>query len=166
MNSTQRKFLVERIQQKVKARIEDLRNTQLRCPSASNFIFKAILNGELKLQESDVILSALREKALKAKEGENWLSEERMGMNRERTVLLKIQELVILPKDFNDEMARVIAHNAKIKEEIALLEVQLDTIEVRVQLASDKTLQNLINEVDDMGNLSLMDTKLKLLSNG
>ena len=140
MNSTQRKFLVERIQQKVKARIEDLRNTQLRYPSASNFIFKAILNGELKLQESDVILSALKEKALKAKEGENWLSEERMGMNRERTVLLKIQELVILPKDFNDEMARVIAHNAKIKEEIALLEVQLDTIEVRVQLASDKTL--------------------------
>jgi len=34
---------------------------------------------------------------------------------------------------------------------------------MRVQLASDKTLQKLINEVDDMGDLSLMDTKLKML---
>ena len=61
-------------------------------------------------------------------------------------------------------MERVKKHNESIVTEIDLLKVQLDTIEVRVQLASDKTLQNLVNEVDDMGSLSLIDTKLKLLS--
>ena len=55
-------------------------------------------------------------------------------------------------------------HNDKIQSEINTLQLQLDAIELRIQLASDKTLQKMINEVDDMGELSLIDTKLKLLN--
>lgn len=163
MNTSQRKFLIERIQTKTKERIEELRKSQLEYPSASNFIFKAILNDKLELQSSENILEALKQKALKSKEGTNWLSEERMGFNRERTVLLKISELIVLPEDYKKEVERVESFNQKVVAEINLLKVQLDTIEMRVQLASDKTLQRLINEVDDMGDLSLMDTKLKLI---
>lgn len=36
----------------------------------------------------------------------------------------------------------------------------------RIQLASDKTLEKMISEVDDMGDVSLMDTKLKSLISG
>ncbi len=164
MNTAQRKFLIERIQGKVKEKIESLRNTQLAHPSASNYIFKAILNNELELQSNATILYALKQKALAAKEGQNWLSEERMGMNRENSILLKIKDLIVLPKDYHEELERVKNHNSEISKEIDLLKIQLDTIEVRVQLASDKTLQNLINEVDDMGDLSLIDTKIKLIS--
>lgn len=164
MNTAQRKFLIERIQQKVKERIEELKKTRLEYPSASNFIFKAILNDKLELQPKEVTLEALKKKALNAKEGENWMSNMRMGFEKEREIHLLIQELIVLPEDYKEELERVVKHNKTIEQEIALLKTQLDTIEVRVQLASDKTLQNLINEVDDMGDLSLMDTKLKLLS--
>lgn len=163
MNQVQRKFLIERIQTKVKEKIEVLNKSMSEYPSASNFIFKAILNGELRLQEQEVILAALKAKALGAKEGANWLSNERMGANKESTVILQIKELLVLPEDYNDELQRVRLHNKNIQEEIAQLRVQLETIEVRIQLASDKTLQNLISEVDDMGNLSLIDAKIKLL---
>lgn len=163
MNSTQRKFLVERIQQKVKDKIEELKKERILFPSASNFIFKSILNGELKLQSDEVTLDALRKKALNSKAGENWLSNDRIGYDMERTIKMDLSDLIVLPEDYREEVERIKTFNNDIEEKIKLLKLQLDTIEVRVQLASDKTLQNLINEVDDMGNLSLMDTKLKML---
>jgi hypothetical protein len=164
MNTAQRKFLIERIQQKVKDKIEELKKTLLEHPSASNYIFKAVLNNKLELQPKEVILDAIKGKALKAKEGYNWLSDESMGWNKEREIRLLLEKLIVLPDDYKEELEKVRTHNKIINEEISQLKLQLDTIEVRVQLASDKTLQNLVNEVDDMGSLSLIDTKLKLLN--
>lgn len=163
MNAQQRKFLIERIQQKVKDKIKALQDSYLEYPSASNFIFKAILNNELKLQPEDVILNTLKQKALNAKDGQNWLSEERMGANKETSVRIPLAGFIVLPEDYYKEYTRVESHNRKIKEDISVLKIQLDTIEVRIQLASDKRLEKLINEVDDMGDLSLIDTNLKLL---
>lgn len=162
MNTAQRKFLIERIQKKVKDRIEELNKSMLKYPSASNYIFKAVLCDKLEIQPKEVILNSIKKKALDAKEGENWLSERAMGYEKEREIKLRLQDLIVLPDDYNKEVERVKKHNESILEEKRLLQVQLDTIEVRVQLASDKTLQNLVNEVDDMGSLSLIDTKLKL----
>lgn len=164
MNTAQRKFLIERIQQKTKDKIEVLKKNKLAFPSASNYIFKAVLNGELELQPSEITLEAIKKKALNAKEGENWLSEMRMGFEKEREIKLEIEQLVVLPKDYKEEVNRVRNHNESINKEIDLLKIQLETIEVRVQLASEKTLKSLINEVDDMGDLSLIDTKIKLLN--
>lgn len=163
MNTAQRKFLIERIQKKATDKISSLRDSKLKYPSASNFIFKAILNGELELQPKEVTLEALKQKALNAKEGCNWLSEDTMGFEKETTIKIGIKNLVVLPNDYYNESKRVSDFNKKIDAEIAELIIQKETIEVRIQLASDKTLQNLINEVDDMGNISLVDTKLKLL---
>lgn len=163
MNTSQRKFLIERIQQKAKEKIETLKNSKIALPSIDNYMFKAILTDTLELQPSEVILSALKAKATRAKAGENWLSEDRMGVYKSTTIRIDIEELLKLPKDYKEELVRVKEHNINISKEIELLKIQLDTIEMRVQLASDKTLQKLINEVDDMGSLSLIDTKLKLI---
>ena len=164
MNTAQRKFLIERIQQKVKDKIEQLKSSLKEYPSASNYIFKSIMNDQLELQPKEVILNALKQKALKSKEGENWLSNERMGFNKERTIRMLIEELIVIPEDYKKELELVRSYNKGIRDEIDLLKVQLDTIEVRIQLASAKTLEKLVNEVDDMGSISLIDTKLKLLN--
>jgi len=164
MNTAQRKFLIERIQQKTKDKIEILKKSMMNYPSIDNYVFKAVMTDSLELQDSNTIMSALKKKAERAKAGENWLSEDRMGAYKSSTIRIDIEELLKLPQDYNDELTKVRNHNSEIGKEIDLLKLQLDTIEVRVQLASDKTLQNLVNEVDDMGSLSLIDTKLKLLS--
>lgn len=164
MNSTQRKFLVDKIQEKVTARIKELQDQKQSFPSASNYLFKAIMNNELKLQSEEVILEAIKQKALQAKEGENWLSEDRMGWEKENTVRIFTKSLFVLPEDYYTEYKRVKAFNENIDAEIKELKIHKDSIEIRIQLASDKSLQNLINEVDDMGDVSLVSTKLKLLN--
>lgn len=164
MNAQQRKYLIERITEKTKARIKMLEETKERYPSAPNYLFKAILNGTLKLKPQEHTLEALKNRALKAKEGYNWLSDQSQGWERESVVKLKISDIIEIPDDYAAEVERVSNHNSSIEKEISELRLQLDTIEMRVQLASDKVLQRLINEVDDMGELSLIDTKIKLLS--
>lgn len=54
----------------------------------------------------------------------------------------------------------------EVDDQIKQLRIQLETLEVRIMVASDKVLQKLINEVDDMGDISLIDTQIKLLDTG
>lgn len=164
MNAQQRKYLIERITEKTRAKIKILEEGKEKYPSAPNYLFKAILNGTLELQPPEVILEALKQRALNSKEGYNWLSDQSHGWERESVVKLKIKDIIITPEDYTKELERVREHNEKIHNDIVQLQQQLDTIEMRVQLASDKTLQRLINEVDDMGELSLIDTKIKSLT--
>lgn len=164
MNAQQRKFLIDRVTEKTQKKIKELKDKEIRFPSASNYIFKAALNGELKLKPDAHTLAAIHKKALNAKEGENWLSG-KSGYNwdREDEIKLKLEDLLELPDDFKTAGDNASEHNKKIRAQIKELETQLETLEVRIQLASNKTLANLIKEVDDMGDLSLMDNKLKLL---
>ena len=164
MNQSQRIFLIGKITEKINLKIKSLQDQLLVWPSASNYIFKAVMNGTLQLQSQQHIMEAIRKKALAAKEGESWLSGKRMGYDKERVIEIDIPDLIIIPADLEDEKSRVVLHNKQINDQIRDLRIQMETLEIRIQLASDKTLQTMINEVDDMGNLSLIDTKLKLLT--
>ena len=164
MNQTQRKYLIEKITSVTKTKIAELNNQKMAYPSASNYFFKAIMNDTLELQPKEHIIKSLKKKALQSKEGSNWLSDERMSWDKERKVTLMIGELLVFPQDYYDEKEKVEKFNANIVQQIEELKMKLDGIEMRVQLASDKTLQNLINEVDDMGDLRLVDTQLKRLN--
>ena len=165
MNQTQRKFLIERIQKTVRESIKVLEGTKMKYPSASNYIFRAILNNNLKLQPKEVISKALKDKALKAKEGKNWLeSSSNSWMDyKENNVSLPIRDLIVVPDDYDKEYNKVKTYNEGINKKIELLRIQLDSIEVRVQLASDSKLKKLINDVDDMGDVRLVDANLKLI---
>lgn len=164
MNQTQRKFLIERIQTKTKEKIDALKAQKMDYPSKSNFLFQAIMAGKLELMPQDHIKEAIKKKALAAREGENWLSDDRMGWEKETTIRLTIEDVMVLPEELIKRRKEVSDHNKTINAQIDALKVQLETIEVRVQLASDKTLKSLINEVDDMGDLKLIDTTVKRLN--
>ena len=67
MNNTQRKFLVEKIQEKTKLKIEELRKQKIDYPNASNYFFKAALTDTLEIQPIEHIKSVLKEKAKSSK---------------------------------------------------------------------------------------------------
>lgn len=164
MNNTQRKFLVEKIQEKTKQKIDELGKEKISYPNASNYFFKAALTDTLELRSPEHIKSVLKEKAKTSKHDANWLSGERMGWEREKVVKLNIEDLLVEPQDYVDELNRVREHNGAIDARIKELKIYLDTIEMRIHLASDKTLQSLINDIDDLGDVRLIDSNLKLLN--
>ena len=153
-----------RLLKETKVKIEALKNSLMEHPSFSNYAFKAILNGTLEIQSKEKILEAIKRKALASKEGTNWLSEDRMGWEKETTIKFNREDIIIAPSDYEKEIKKVKEYNSIIQESIRTLKEQLNTIELRIQLSSDNALKTLINEVSDMGDISLIDTKIKLLN--
>ena len=168
MNTVQRKFLIDKLTQKSDIKLRELRDEKQGYPSASNYIFKAVLNDTIEIADKKTIIKALKERAMKAKEGENWLEPKSDFRNwseeKERDMQLSIRDLIIVPKDYQKEREKVEKHNEKINKKIEVLKIQIESLILRIQLASDKNLQKMVNEVDDMGDLSLIDTKIKLLN--
>lgn len=164
MNQSQRSFLIKKIQENVDNRIRLMRASKPEHPDMANYIFHAVMSNTLKIQSQEHILEAIKKKALKAKPGHNWLGDNRSWGDLEHVVKLSFSDVFILPDDYNDLLKNYHDKVAKIDEEITDLRIASESLITRIQLASDKTLQTMINEIDDMGNISLMDTKLRLIS--
>lgn len=164
MNQAQRTFLINKIKEQVKLKIESLRNSKPEAPNLSNYLFHAVMTNTLKLQSEEHIMDVVKKKALNAKSGENWLSNKGMGWGKENSISIKPSDLFIIPDAFTELDNKYREECSKINEEICILSLQADGLITRIQLASDKTLQRMINEVDDMGDISLIETKLKLIN--
>jgi hypothetical protein len=164
MNQAQRNFLVTKLKESTESQIRALNDSKVEFPSLSNYLFHAILKGELELKPQDEIKESLKQKALKAKEGVNWLSEDRMGFEKETTIKLKINDLIVVPENYKKLKQQAQEHNINITKQINEIKAKMLSLETRIQIASDKVLQQIISDVDDMGNISLIDTNIKLLS--
>jgi hypothetical protein len=164
MNQAQRNFLVTKLKESTDSQIRELNKNKMEYPSLSNYLFHAILKGELELKPQDEIKEALKQKAFKAKEGVNWLSEDRMGFEKETTIKLNINDLIIVPENYKKLQQQAREHNSNITKQIEELKNKMLNLETRIQIASDKVLQQIISDVDNMGDISLIDTNIKLLS--
>lgn len=161
MNQSQRNFLIKKIEDTVKAKIDSLESSKRKAPSINNYLLHAVMSGNFEIKSTEEIKAVLLQKALQASGNEDWLGNH-WGMANKSLVAFKADEIFVLPSEFKKLQDDTIEYNKKIYSEIHQLKVQSDSLITRIQLASDKTLQKMINEVDDMGDISLFDTKLKL----
>lgn len=165
MNQTQRNFLIKKIEDAVKIRINALESDKEDAPSLNNYLLHDVMAGTFKIRSNEEIKEMIKQKALNSKAGkENWMSNTDGMYSSDRRLCFNPMEFFIIPEEFKNRFNSYTARLNKKREEAHKLRLQADGLITRIQLASDKTLQKMINEVDDMGDLSLMDTKLKLLN--
>jgi hypothetical protein len=163
MNQTQRSFLIKKIEETANLSIKVLENSKPKFPSLDNWLLHKVLSNDFEIKSLDEIRDAIKKKALSARQGNNkWLG----GHWGEAgtPVVFNVNDIFVLPKEYRDEVDECRKQEVEINEQIMILYVQKDTLITRIQLASDKILQSMISEVDDMGNISLIDTKMKQLS--
>ncbi len=165
MNNTQRQFLIKKIEEGVKNTIKALEDCKPIPPSLSNYILHAVMSGKFEIISNDKIKGLIKAMALQSKERDDWMGNS-WGTTRKDKITFDVKEFFVLPPEYSDLYKEYREKTNSLNEQISTIRIQSDTLITRIQLASDKTLQAMINEVDDMGNISLMDTKLKLLTNG
>ncbi len=166
MNQAQRNFLIKKIEDQVKITCDALKEQKPEQPNLNNWLLHAVLSDNFELQSIESIKETLRQKALNATRDVNWLTGEResgWGGNG-RGVGFKVSEIFILSDDYKQKRDSFLAASNGIDEKIKTVRMQAETLITRIQLASDKTLDKMINEVDDMGDISLMDTKIRYLN--
>jgi predicted transport protein len=166
MNSTQRKFLVDKVTERTKAKIEALRGSIPESLSLNVYMLHRVMSNDFEIKSQEELKRMVLEKALKAGQNkqyrEDWLGNA-WGVANKGNVAFTLDEFFVIPKEYLDMRQEREEARIKVEEQIRLLQIQLETLEVRIMVASDKTLQKLINEVDDMGDISLIDTRIKLL---
>jgi len=165
MNQAQRNFLIKKIEETIKARVKALEDSKPEYPSLNNYLLHAVMSGNFELQPNEEIKKILLQKALNAKGNEDWLGNH-WGMANKSLVAFKADEIFVIPEEYRERARICREKQSELQEQISTLRIQSETLITRIQLASDKTLQKMINEVDDMGDISLIDTKLKYLGNG
>lgn len=166
MNSTQRKFLVDKVTERTKAKIQALRDSIPESLSLNVYMLHRVMSNDFEIKSQEELKKLVLEKALKAGQNkqyrEDWLGNA-WGVANKGNVAFTLDEFFVIPKEYLDMRQAREEAKRKVEEQIRLLQIQLETLEVRIMVASDKTLQKLINEVDDMGDISLIDTRIKLL---
>jgi len=167
MNTVQRKFIIDKLTEKTKLRIDILKKSIPEPLSLNVNMLHQVMSNDFEIRTTEELKKIILEKALKAGSdkniredwlGNSWNTGQRTGVH------FTFDEFFIIPEKYiqlrNERQVIVDSVNQEIRD----LQIQLETLEVRIMVASDKTLQTLINEVDDMGSISMIDTKLKLLS--
>lgn len=165
MNQAQRNYLIKKIQDTADAKRKQLEASIPKMPNLSNYLLHAVLSGTIEIQTTERLHEIIKQKALKAGDGDNWLSDSRRWDSTSSLVSFKLIEFFIIPEEYSALYNEYKDAHDSIRSQIHSLNIQVDTLITRIQLASDKVLQTMINEIDDMGNLSLYDTKLKSIGN-
>ena len=164
MNQTQRNFLIKKVSETADSKIKALKETLPKLPSLNNWLLHAVLSGEFNIKSIPELKETIRQYALNANDREDWLGNSWNTVTK-TDVHFKAENFFIIPDEYTIKKERYESEEKIIQDKIYQLKIQKDTLITRIQLASDKLLQKMINEVDDMGDISLIDTKLKMLNN-
>lgn len=168
MNQAQRTFLIKKIEETTKSHIAALEHEKPNYPNLEKYLLNAIMSEKFELQSTEHLRQAIINKVLNMKESDKLLGDSRnmsWGENH-KVITIKVEDVFVIPAAFQELKDAYKAKHSEVSEKVRQIQVQADTLITRIQLASDKTLDKMINEVDDMGDISLMDTKIKLLGNG
>ena len=167
MNSTQRKYLVDKITERIKAKIKALEGNKPEAISLNVYMLHRVMSNDFEIKSKEELKKVILEKALKAGQNksyrEDWLGNA-WGNASKGNVSFDLKEFFIIPQEYLDMIEKRQLEINKINAEISDLVIQLETMEVRIMLASDKALQNIVNDVDDLGDIRLIDSKIKLIN--
>lgn len=164
MNQTQRKYLMDTLKMSVDSTVKALRNNMPEKPWVQNHLLLACMSGTLKLKPENEILEVFKKRALNSTIRNNWLNDD--WTRGTANVSIAIDDLFVLPDEY---VKQVDEYNRKAKEiddTISELLARSQGLMTRIQLASNSTLERMIAEVDNMGDISLVDCTLKTLMAG
>jgi hypothetical protein len=169
MNQKQRDFLIDKIKDTASNKCRDLKARMPKQPDIASYILTEIMSGRINIIEYEEIKKLIMKKITDAvKKDEDWTFKKNSYRyneddDRKTQIGLRLDDLFILPDNYEADWKEYRKTKEEIEKEINLITAQEETLIVRITLASNSTLESMIKEIDDMGNLSLMDTKLKAL---
>lgn len=169
MNDKQRDYLMKKINNTFNQQVQDLNKKRPVKPSLNNYLIAAFLDGSIQFNDIDKLKQKMRKSVIKMGKGVNLVetsSNSSMWQNKEETAYVKVlaEDIFILPQSYLDELKVYQKEDQKITDQIAQLSAQLNTIEIKITLGSNGALDKLIGEADNLGEISLINSKLLLLN--
>ena len=169
MNQDQRKFLIEQVENTCKNQIEELEKQIPDKPSLNNYLIAAFLDNSIKFADIEQLKIKMRNAVLKYGSSEclvctenerSWRYNKRNRDDDKQVVQVDPEDLFIIPQNYKDSLAEYEAKKQSLEKEIEKLENIKKTIILKLQIGSAATLDKLVMQVDNMGDLSMVNTQL------
>lgn len=165
MNQQQRKFLIDKITTSIKVTAEALSDRNLKPPSLSNYLLHAVMSGSFEIKSNEEIKEMIVALARNSVAGDSWMEGKSSSWgNEEGKIIFDPSKFFILPPEYVKLRTEYETDKTRLAKELAEYKLRAEALIVRLNLASDKTLEKMISEVDNMGDIKIIDTKLKALT--
>ena len=162
MNQHQRKYLTDRIDQVWRSQKDAIEEHRTDKPSLNNHVVAAFMDGSIRMKKLGDIGAYLRERVLS---GDNEVIDNGYSRHRDKEVdmvKLPFDQLFETPPTYIEALAKWQKHDDELEAKLATLTAQRDTINMKVNIGSDKALASLIAEADNLTDLTLVNNKLLL----
>lgn len=167
MNQDQRKFLLARVEQTYRTENEKLREKMPKEPSLNNYMVAAILEGSLKMKSIDSIREHIRDKVIRLGNKETLIHETHSRYHSDddkeyHSIDLQADAVFEFPEAYLQAMLKYNADKKSVEDQIEKLSAQKETLLLKIQIGSNVVLDRLIDSVDNMVDITLMNSKLML----
>lgn len=166
MNQPQREFLIKHIERHHKKAIDDLNKTRPRKPSLNNYLIAAVLAGSFKLQSEESIRDFIRALVLSLGPDGALVKGPRRHYDDDddvaNTLTLPAEQLFTLPAEYLSALESYNEAERAWQSQIDQTNEIKDTLILKIQIGSAKVLEKLVEQVDNLADLQLVNTRLLL----
>lgn len=167
MNDKQREYLIKNVRETFEVERKLIEAKRVKKPSLNNYLIAAFLDNSIEFADIEKLKAKMREdvikmpsdaKLIEVKSKNGWSNDEVEGDQ----VKIRVDLIFKIPEAYKKEYDLWEKSNSKIDKDLRDLAAQLKTIEIKINLGSSKQLDSLIDEADNLGQLSLIKSKLML----
>jgi len=169
MNQDQRKFLITQVENTCQKQIGELKEQIPDKPSLNNYLIASFLDNTIQFSDIEALKFKMRKAVLKMGHNDILVKEEteywghRNRDDKEQPIVqVHAEDLFVLPENYKTALAEYEQKKKAIKKQIEALEYTEKTIVMKLQIGSSATLEKLVMQVDNMGDLNLMNSQLLL----
>lgn len=170
MNQQQRDYLIkqaDRTYQKQRKALEEQEPTR---PNLNNYLVAAVLDGSFQLQPVEAVRETIRVKVLELGPSDALIHNEddyygrRKKPKSDDAITLPADKLFVIPTNYLEAFAKYEAASAEWAREKEQLEEIMETVKLKLQIGSSKSLEKLIEQADNLADLNIVNTNLLLTS--
>lgn len=172
MNQDQRKYLINEVDSTLRKQVEELEKQKPVHPSLNNYLISAFMDNTIEFADLSPLKEKIKERVLKMgredvlieeDSEDNWYSGRRRRSEDKNTyVKLLADEIFVIPESYKKHLKeyqdKVDELNGKIKQ----IQAQAKTITMKIQIGSPAALNKLVTEVDNLADLSIMNSQFLL----
>lgn len=168
MNDKQREYLMKTVKSTFDGEVKSLEQSKRKKPSLNNYLIAAFLDNSIEFADIENLKSKMREAVIKMPSEAKLLETDNKSWNEDAketgNVKIPVQLIFKIPEAYVEELRLWQDEEDNANQKIQQLKSQLKTIEVKIQLGSNQQLDKLIQEADNLGEISLINSRLMLTS--
>lgn len=172
MNQQQRDYLIKQADRTYTKQRDALREQEPTRPSLNNYLVAAVLDGSFQLQPVESVKEIIKQKvlalgpsdALIHDEDDGYSYSRRKHRSTEDAITLPAESLFVVPTAYLEALAKYEAAKEAWEREMSQLEEIMETVKLKLQIGSAKSLEKLVEQADNLADLNIVNTNLLLTS--